>query len=115
MFKSYLTDRKQKVDINGALSSTKTFNISVIQGSILGPILFLIYINDLYAASPLLKFMFVDNTACTASNSNLNELMSNVNCELKKGVRWFRANKMAVNVGKTKFIIHSVSHKGQTH
>lgn len=77
----------------------------MIQGSILGPILFLIYINDLYAASSLLKFMFADDTACTASNSNLNELISNVNSELRKVARWFRANKMAVNVGKTKFIL----------
>jgi hypothetical protein len=104
-FRSYLMNRKQKVDINGTLSSTKTFNISVIQGSILGPILFLIYINDLYTASSLQKFMFADDTACTASNRNLNELIITVNTELKKIARWFRANKMAVNVSKTKFML----------
>jgi hypothetical protein len=49
--------------------------------------------------------MFADDAACTASNSNLNVLISNVNCELKKVARWFRANKMMVNVGKTKFIL----------
>jgi hypothetical protein len=54
-FKSYLKNRQQKVDIDGVFSSTKTFNISVIQGSILGPILFLIYINDLYSASELFQ------------------------------------------------------------
>ncbi len=98
-------NRKQKVDINGTLSSTKTFNISVIQGSILGPILFLIYINDLYTASSLHKFMFADDTACTASNCNLNKLIITVNTELKKIARWFRANKMAVNISKTKFML----------
>jgi hypothetical protein len=104
-FTSYLKDRKQKVDVNGAYSSTKTINISVIQGSILGPILFLIYINDLYSASTLLKLMFADDTACVASDNNIDNLVSHVNSELRGIARWFRANKMAVNVGKTKFII----------
>jgi hypothetical protein len=104
-FRSYLTNRKQCVDINGSFSSTKIFNISVIQGSILGSILFLIYINDLYNASSLLKFMFADDTACVASNTNLDNLITYVNEELKKVARWFRANKMAVNVSKTKFIL----------
>jgi hypothetical protein len=111
-FESYLKDRQQKVDINGFYSSTKTFNISVIQGSILGPILFLIYINDLYSASDLFKIMFADDTACLASNSNLNELIQFVNEEIKKVARWFRANKMAVNVSKTKFIVFHT--KGKT-
>jgi hypothetical protein len=71
----------------------------------LGPILFLIYINDLYAASSLLKFMFADDTACTASGSNLDNLIISVNGEIKKLARWFRANKMAVNVSKTKFLL----------
>jgi hypothetical protein len=84
-FRSYLTNRKQCIDINGSFSSTKIFNISVIQGSILGPILFLIYINDLYNASSLLKFMLADDTACVASNTNLDDLITFVNEELKKG------------------------------
>lgn len=104
-FSSYLKNRLQIVDVNGAFSSTRTLNISVIQGSILGPILFLIYINDLYAASSLLKFMFADDTACIASDKNLDSLINHVNNEITKIARWFRANKMAVNVSKTKFLI----------
>jgi hypothetical protein len=104
-FQSYLKDRKQRVDINGTYSSTKTFNISVIQGSILGPILFLIYINDLYSASALTKFMFADDTTGVASDPDINVLICFVNAEIKKIARWFRANRMAVNVEKTKFII----------
>jgi hypothetical protein len=104
-FASYLKDRKQKVDIDGDLSSETIFNISVIQGSILGLILFLIYINDLYSASDLYKLMFADDTAGLASGDNLPELFNFVNNEIKKIARWFRANKMAVNVGKTKYII----------
>jgi hypothetical protein len=110
-FESYLKDRQQKVEINGSLSSTKTLNISVIQGSILGPILFLIYINDLYTASKLLKLMFADDTAGLASHNNINDLITFVNTELKKIARWFRANKMAVNVSKTKFIIFHTKDK----
>jgi hypothetical protein len=104
-FSSYLKDRKQRVDIDGHLSTESIFNISVIQGSILGPILFLIYINDLYNASALLKLMFADDTAGLASGDNLHDLFAFVNNEIKKIARWFRANRMAVNVSKTKFII----------
>jgi hypothetical protein len=71
---------------------------------ILGLILFLIYINDLYSYSKLLSIMFADDTACLAKHNNLNELISFVNTELSK-VSKCRANRMAVNVNKTKFII----------
>ncbi len=111
-FASYLKDRKQQVDIDGNLSSASTFNISVIKGSILGPILFLIYINDLYNASDLFKLMFADDTAGLACNDNLTELVSLVNRELKKVARWFRANKMAVNVSKNQ--IHNIPHSWKT-
>jgi hypothetical protein len=111
-FTSYLKDRQQKVNVNGAVSSANTFNISVIQGSILGPILFLIYINDLYTSSKLFKVMFADDTAGLACNKNLILLVEHVNTELKKIARWFRANKMAMNVSKTKFIIfHTIELK----
>jgi hypothetical protein len=115
-FSSYLKNRIQIVDINGNLSAPKTFNISVIQGSILGPILFLIYINDLYTSSALLSIMFADDTACLAKNKNLNLLINFVNNELTKLARWFRANRMAVNVGKTKFILfHTRGTQFETH
>jgi hypothetical protein len=104
-FKSYLRNRVQKVDIDGHLSSEKIFNISVIQGSILGPILFLIYINDLHSFTNLLTLMFADDTACAASDKNLTNLVNLINTELTKLARWFRSNRMAVNVSKTKFII----------
>jgi hypothetical protein len=65
-FTSYLKDHKQRVDFDNHLSTESIFNISVIQGSILGPILFLIYINYLYNALALLKLMFADDTAGTA-------------------------------------------------
>ncbi len=93
------------MDIKWFYSCFKPFSISVIQGRILDPILFLISFNDLYSASDLLKIMFTDDTACLASNAKLNEHVQFVNREIKKIAGWFIANKMAVNVSKTKFII----------
>jgi hypothetical protein len=104
-FASYLKNRKQTVDLNGCISSELIIDISVIQGSILGPILFLCFINDLYNCTNLFTLLFADDTAGLKSGSDLNELIREVNCEIKKIAKWFRANKMAVNVGKTKYII----------
>ena len=104
-FKSYLSDRKQCGDVNGKILSTKNIPISVLQGSILGPILFLCYINDLPGSTLLYTLLFADDTACLASGTNLPDLINHVNTELNKIAIWFRANKMAVNADKTKYII----------
>ena len=104
-FTSYLSNRKQKVDINGHLSREKLINISVLQGSILGPTLFLCYINDLFTVTKLATFLFADDTSCLAENKNLPDLIKFINVELQKVANWFRSNKMAVNISKTKFII----------
>jgi hypothetical protein len=75
------------------------------QGTILGPILFLCYINDIYTATDLFTCLFADDTSGLAENENLNDLIKLVNNELKKLANWFMENKMAVNVSKTKYII----------
>ena len=83
-FRSYLTDRKQKCYVNGNLSSTLTINCVVPQGSILGPLLFLIYINDLpnclNVGSPR---MYADDTNISFKSKNLVELQDCMNIELK--------------------------------
>jgi hypothetical protein len=104
-FTNYLSGRSQRVDINGNLSDELGLDISVIQGSILGPILFLCYINDFYTATSLFSVLFADDTTCLSKGKNLNELIIYVNNELQKIANWFRANKMAVNTSKTKFIV----------
>ena len=104
-FKSYLSNRTQKVDINGNLSSSKNIPISVMQGTILGPILFLVFINDIPSATVMLTRLFADDTACTLSHSDLPTLINLVNIEIQKLANWFKANKMAVNISKTKYII----------
>ena len=75
------------------------------QGSILGPILFLCFINDLHLATSLLTLLFADDTVCLDSDTDLPSLIDRVNLEIQKLANWFRANRMAVNVGKTKYII----------
>ena len=104
-FKNYLAGRSQFVDINGEHSDALNIEISVIQGSILGPILFLCYINDFYAATTLFTALFADDTTGLGKGRDLRELTLFVNTELQKIANWFRANKMAINASKTKFIV----------
>jgi len=111
-FQSYLSNRTQKVDINGVLSLPRFINISVLQGSILGPLLFLCFINDIYSASNLLTLLFADDTCGLASGDDINTLIIHCNSELQKIANWFSANLISVNVSKCKFIIfHNKSKK----
>ena len=104
-FESYLSNRKQCVEIGGVSSSSKNLDISVLQGSILGPILFLCFINDLSLSTVLLALLFADDTIVLASGYNLPDLINHVNEEMQKLANWFRANRMAVNISKTKYMI----------
>jgi hypothetical protein len=104
-FGNYLAGRSQLVDIDGEKSDALPIDISVIQGSILGPILFLCYINDFYAATSLFSVLFADDTTGLGKGKNLRDLTLYMNCELQKIANWFRSNKMAINTAKTKFIV----------
>jgi hypothetical protein len=110
-FKNYLNGRSQKVEIEGHLSDIEYITISILQGSILGPILFLCFINDLPNCTDMLSLLFADDTACLTSGNNLKNVIKKANVELQKLSQWFRANKMAVNVSKTKYIIFKPSNK----
>ena len=104
-FKNYLAGRTQFVDIDGNRSDALSIDISVIQGSILGPILFLCYINDFYSATSLFSVLFADDTTGLGKGKNLRDLTLYMNSELQKIANWFRSNKMAINTAKTKFIV----------
>ena len=93
-FQNYLTNRKQIVSINGSNSLLLSILIGVPQGSILGPLLFLIYINDLPLCSELFALLFADDTTLLLAGSNLDELLEKVNSEFKKLVDFFRSHKL---------------------
>ena len=75
-------------------------------GSILGPLLFLIYINDLHEASIILdSIMFADDTNLFYPHQNIGDLFSTVNLNLECINRWFKANKLSLNIEKTKYTL----------
>jgi hypothetical protein len=108
-FKNYLSNRKQFVYLNGKSSSLLEILLGVPQGSILGPILFLIYINDLPLSSLLKSLLFADDTALLASGSNIDDLVEFVNNEFHKVVYYFRKNRLSLHPEKTKFMVFSNS------
>ena len=105
-FRSYLTDRKQFVFCNGVQSSTKAITCGVPQGSVLGPLLFLIYINDLPNISDKLQFfLFADDTNIYYEDKDLKTLEKVINKELRKLSLWLNLNRLALNISKTNFVI----------
>ena len=105
-FESYLADRKQYVFYNGTSSDVKAITCGVPQGSVLGPLLFLLYINDLPNISNKLQFfLFADDTNIYYESNDLKFLEKTVNKELKKLSVWLNVNRLALNVSKTNFVI----------
>ena len=103
--KSYLSNRKQFVDMNGIRSSLADITVGVPQGSILGPLLFLIYINDLPSAlDKMTPVMFADDTNLVIKGKDVTELTEVLNSELTSLDDFFRANKLKLNAGKTKLV-----------
>ena len=109
-FKSYLSNRKQFVTINQSQSDLLKINCGVPQGSVLGPLLFLIYINDLPLISNKLEFfLFADDTNIYYESSDLINLEKTINKELKKLYHWLCSNRLALNIDKTNFVLfHSI-------
>ena len=112
-FGSYLSDRKQYVSVNGSNSDVLSITCGVPQGSVLDPLLFLIYINDLPNASKKLTFyLFADDTNIYYECNDLPNLVKIVNKELRLVKKWLDANKLSLNIDKTNYIIfHSSSVK----
>ena len=107
-FKSYLHDRQQYVSINNDNSKTLSLSCGVPQGSVLGPILFLIYINDIHKSSSKLNFIsFADDTTAYYSDNSIESMIDVINNELKLLNIWLKLNKLTLNVAKTKYIIFS--------
>ena len=112
-FKSYLNNRKQYVSVCGNISKTLEIRCGVLEGSVLGPLVFLLYINDLPLVSKKLTFfLFADDTKIYYESSDVLEIHKTVNKELKKVRKWLEANRLALNIEKTNFVLfHPPRHK----
>ena len=108
-FGSYLQNRKQCVQYKNTTSNLMPVSIGVPQGSILGPLLFLVFVNDLINVSKTLSMiLYADDTNIFLSDTNLDNLICKANNELKHRVNWFKANKLQLNASKTKFMLYNV-------
>ena len=106
-FKSYLANRRQQTLVNGTLSDFLTVLCGVPQGSVLGPILFLLYTNDLINASRFSINLFADDTCLSLCHSNLFQLQLLCNIEATKIHDWFLANRLTTNSKKASNFILS--------
>ena len=107
LFKSYLEKRSQFVTIENISSSLEFIEFRVPQGSILGPLLFLIFINDLPNATRFFIKLYADDTVLCFDDDNFKTLISNVNSELENIYKWLAANKLTLNIKKSKYMIIS--------
>ena len=105
-FRSYLTDRKQYVHYKNCNSVMQNIECGVPQGSVLGPLLFIIYTNDLPNCLGKTKsILFADDTTVYIAGNRKNNLFSIMKHELIDLIDWFRCNKLSLNISKTNFIL----------
>ena len=105
-FRSYLPNRKQFILYDDFKTEVKIVKCGVPQGPILGPLLFLIFINDLSNSTKVLDpVLFEDEINIFCSDSNIRTLFETANQELSQINDWFLANKLSLNVEKTKYML----------
>ena len=106
LLKSYLSGRMQRTKVKNVLSDLAFVLWGVPQGSVLGPLLFLIFINDLPNASELCSWLFADDTALALSSTSVQELEIQFNQEVNKVHEWLLANRLSMHYSdKTQFML----------
>ena len=111
IFREYLSGRHQYVDYNDAKSEIKSVSIGVPQGYILGPLFFLIYINDLPSVSQIFHMlMYGDDTTLYCNLNGVNSEVT-INIELSKISEWLSSHKLSLNIKKTKFMVFLYTRK----
>lgn len=111
-FASYLSNRQQSCVVEGHISKPQKITCGVPQGSILGPLLFLLFINDLPTCLQYTKArMYADDTSLSAASKSTSELQSHVKCDLDSIHKWLKANKLSLNVTKTEYMYIATSFK----
>ena len=106
ILKSYLTNRTQFVAVNGIISSERPIDVGVPQGSVLGPLLFSLYVNDIpNILEKANVIMYADDTTLFYSHDNINNVYEILNYNLAKIDKWLMANYLTLNVDKTNYIL----------
>ena len=113
---SYLKNRKQYVTYNDNISETLPITTGVPQGSIIGPLLFVIYMNDLSKSSTTFQYvMYAHDTTLFTTIQSLNSCTKDteqyLNTELNKVNEWLKINKLSLNIKKSKYITHKLRNK----
>ena len=112
LLKSFLTNRKQFVSVNGSDSSQLEIKCGVPQGSTLDPLLFLVYINDLrFSLRYDTPSHFADDTSIIYASKILKTIETNLNYDLKCVSKWLRSNRLSINVSKTKLLFFRPKNK----
>ena len=107
-FQSYLSNRSQRVTYDGVKSSLGFIKCGVPQGSILGPLLFLLYINDLSSVCKhAFPILFADDTNLFLSGKDGSSLSQTMTSELAQISDWLKANKLSLNIKKTHYMLFS--------
>ena len=108
-FANYLLGRRHFVELNDVRSQAQEIQCGVPQGSILGPILFILYINDLPLSSDLLPIIYADDTNLFHSGKSIFDCIRDINIEMVKISDWITSNRLSLNIDKTNFIVFNKS------